>query len=108
MRRTNRWISLVLALLLALTGLTQSALAQDQNLTGAQTAENVKHIIGLKPDAYILKSTTREVLLGYIADVFHKIGERMALQSELTTARNMAYKDPLTGGRDTPHTGAPP
>ena len=68
-------------------------------LTGAQTAENVKHIIGLKPDAYILKSTTREVLLGYIADVFHKIGERMALQSELTTARNMAYKDPLTGAK---------
>lgn len=66
-------------------------------LTGAQTAENVKHIIGLKPDAYILKSTTREVLLGYIADVFHKIGERMALQSELNTARTMAYKDPLTG-----------
>ena len=66
-------------------------------LTGAQTAENVKHIIGLKPDAYILKSTTREVLLGYIADVFHKIGERMALQSQLTNARKMACRDPLTG-----------
>lgn len=35
-------------------------------LTGVGTADEVKHVLALKPDGYILKSATREQLLEYL------------------------------------------
>lgn len=40
-------------------------------LTGVGTADEVKHVLALKPDGYVLKSTTREQLLEYLADKLH-------------------------------------
>lgn len=37
-------------------------------LTGVGTADEVKHVLALKPDGYVLKSTTREQLLEYLAE----------------------------------------
>lgn len=37
-------------------------------LTGVSTPEEVKKVLALKPDGYILKSTTREQLLEYLAE----------------------------------------
>ena len=37
-------------------------------LTGVGTADEVKQVLALKPDGYVLKSTTREQLLEYLAD----------------------------------------
>ena len=37
-------------------------------LTGVGTAEEVKQVLALKPEGYVLKSTTREQLLEYLAD----------------------------------------
>ncbi|MBR3745505.1 MAG: response regulator [Selenomonadaceae bacterium] len=39
-------------------------------LTGVGTADEVKQVVALKPDGYILKSTAREQLLEYLADQF--------------------------------------
>lgn len=44
-------------------------------LTGVGTADEVKHVLALKPDGYILKSATREQLLDYLADKFKKLQE---------------------------------
>ena len=37
-------------------------------LTGVGTADEVKQVLALKPDGYVLKSTTREQLLEYLAE----------------------------------------
>ena len=37
-------------------------------LTGVGTAEEVKQVLALKPEGYVLKSTTREQLLEYLAE----------------------------------------
>lgn len=37
-------------------------------LTGVGTTDEVKHVLALKPDGYVLKSTTREQLLDYLKD----------------------------------------
>lgn len=37
-------------------------------LTGVGTADEVKQVLALKPDGYILKSTTRDQLLEYLGD----------------------------------------
>lgn len=39
-------------------------------LTGVGTADEVKQVLALKPDGYVLKSTTREQLLDYLAEKF--------------------------------------
>lgn len=45
MRRTHRWLSLALVLLLTLTALPQIALAEDQNLKGAVKTVRVGSLI---------------------------------------------------------------
>ena len=37
-------------------------------LTGVGTREGVERVMALKPDGYILKSTTKEKLLGYLGE----------------------------------------
>ena len=37
-------------------------------LTGVGSAEEVKQVLALKPDGYVLKSTTREQLLEYLKE----------------------------------------
>ena len=37
-------------------------------LTGVDTREGVERVMALKPDGYILKSTTKEKLLDYLRD----------------------------------------